>query len=205
MKKLFLVALLVFYSQVNGQQNEIRLETKYGSENKEIQNLLRFQGIETTNFKFTGEPLKGKDYMVLLKEYTNGKLARIDTIVNSKKYSYIKAIDSTEFQFGFCVQTQLNNTVKMEFKFNRFSIPRIISVKKEKDKYALHDFLGAKKSIPIKLNTAIYIMGYFLPYTDKDTGWKKYCEVSGSKHSPEDWGKVFSIPNYFLVEILFQE
>ncbi len=45
--------------------------------------------------------------------------------------------------------------------------------------------------------------GYFLPYLDKETGWKKYCEVSGSKMSPEKWGEHFKIPNYFLIEALF--
>lgn len=55
----------------------------------------------------------------------------------------------------------------------------------------------------IKDNGLTTIMGYFLPYIDKETGWKKYCEVSGSKYAPEERGSVFDIPNYFLIQIEF--
>ena len=92
----------------------------------------------------------------------------------------------------------------MTFMFDRFSTTKYYDIKTSEDSYALHDFLGNEKSIPIEVKKATYILGYFLPYLDKESGWKKYCEVSGSKILPEEWGSTFNIPNYFLVEILFE-
>ena len=44
-----LIIVLVFMnlSKLNAQQSRIKLETSFGSENKEIQDILRFQDIET--------------------------------------------------------------------------------------------------------------------------------------------------------------
>lgn len=205
MKKLWsLAAAFICFSFLNAQQKEITLQTTFGSENKEIQDILRFQDVETTILNFTGTDLKGKDYTILVKEFTNGNLSKTDTIMNSKTYDYVPAIAADSFKFKFFVKTEINNKVKMTFMFDRFSTTKYYDIKTSEDSYALHDFLGNEKSIPIEVKKETYVLGYFLPYLDKESGWKKYCEVSGSKVSPEEWGSKFNIPNYFLVEILFE-
>lgn len=204
MKKLLSIAVaLICSSALNAQQKEIVLQTTYGSENKEIHDILRFQDIETTTLEFMGNDLKGKNYTILVKEFTNGYLSKSDTIMNSKTHEYLPSIDTDIFSFKFFVKTELNNKVKMTFMFDRFSTTRLYDIKATEDNYALHDFLGSKKSIPIETKKETYILGYFLPYIEKETGWKKYCEVSGSKYSPEKWGTAFDIPNYFLIQVLF--
>jgi len=199
--KIFAFALISL-GATNAQQSEIELTTKYGSDNKEVHDLLRFQNVEVIALKFSGTDLKGKDYRLLVKEFSNGVLAKTDTIVSSKADNYLTPIEKAEFQFKFYVKTQLNNKVKMESQFSRFYNTKRYDIKPSKDKYALHDFVKANKLV-IKPNQPTYIMGYFLPYLDKETGWKKYCDVAGSKYNPEDWGAVFKIPNYFLIEVLF--
>jgi len=196
------VAYLCFNS-VTAQYNEILLDTDYGSDNKEIHELLRFEGVETIDLKFSGDGLEDKDYTILIKEFINGTLSKTDTLISTLQDSYLKPIDTTVFKFKFYIKTQLDNTIKMMSIFERFSTNKIYDIKKTKDNYALHDFLNGPKSMPIEIGKSTYILGYFLPYLDEETGWKKYCEVSGSKHNPDDWGKVYNIPNYFLVEVLF--
>lgn len=205
MKKLILLAVaFVCFSTLNAQNSDIKLQTKYGSDNKELHDLLRFQEVETIKLTFSGNDLKNKNYRLLVKEYTNGRLAKTDTIVDSSKFSYISAINDTVFEFKYHVKTQLNNTIKMNFKFDRFSSPRLYDIKEAEDKYALHDFLKTSDPMAIELNTATLIMGYFLPYIDQKSGWKKYCDVSGSAYKPEEWGIIFDIPNYYLIEIRFE-
>jgi hypothetical protein len=205
MKKLTLVVAAIFcFNSITAQQTEIQLETTYGSDNKEIHDLLRFQNIETIVMEFKGEQLKAKNYTILVKEFTNGSLYKTDTILNSKSSEYIPVIKDTLFKFKYFVKTQMDNKVKMTFLFNRFSVTKKYDIKVTEDQYALHDFLGGNKSIPIKLNTKKNILVYFLPYLEKETGWKKYCDVSGSKYQPEEWGNTFNIPSYFLVEVLFE-
>jgi len=205
MKNLLLVvSLLVTLCTINAQDAKIELETHYGSENKELQDLMRFQGVETIKLNFSGADLIGKNYRVLIKEYTNGSLAQTDTIVDSATYSYTPAVQDSLFEFKYYVKMQRKTSIKMNFLFDRFSIERNYDIKANADAYALHDFLGGHKTIPIKFGTPTFLLGYFLPYIDEATGWKKYCEVSGSTIKPEDWGINFKIPNYFLVEIKFE-
>ncbi|WP_298904725.1 hypothetical protein [uncultured Psychroserpens sp.] len=205
MKHLIILAVaFICFGTLNAQKSDIKLQTKYGSDQKEIHDLLRFQNVETIKLRFTGNDLKGKNYKLFVKEYTNGKLAKTDTIIDSGRYDYIPAINDSIFEFKYYVKTQIDNTIKMNFMFDRFSTPRLYDIKAPKDKYALHDFLKTSDPMPVNLDTGTLIMGYFLPYIDKETGWKKYCDVSGSKHKPEDWGTAFNIPNYYLIEIIFE-
>jgi len=201
---ILLVVAFICFSTLNAQKNDIKLQTKYGSDNKELHDLLRFQEVETIKLTFTGEDLKGKNYRLLVKEYTNGSLAKSDTIMDSSRFDYIPGISDSIFEFKYYVKTQTNNTIKMNFMFDRFSTPKLYDIKASNDKYALHDFLKTTDPMSIQANTKTLIMGYFLPYIDEETGWKKYCDVSGSEHKPEDWGTAFNIPNYYLIEIEFE-
>jgi len=204
MKKILFIAFtLSCISYLFAQQNEVKIEKKYGTENKDIQDILRFEGIEIIDLKYTGEYLKGKNYTIIVKEFLNGSLAQSDTIIKSQDNNFIKAISDSTFKFKYLVKTKLNNTIKMSFKFDGFSITKNYPIRKSKDAYALHDLLENNKSISISSSDSTNILGYFLPYNDEKTGMKMYCQVSGSEHSPEEWGKVFSIPNYFLVSIIF--
>jgi len=187
---------------INAQQNQIEFTSEYATKNKEVNDLLRFQDIELIKLNFKGKTLKNKNYTISIKEFSNGVLKKTDTIISSKADNYLKPIDTTVFEFKFYVRTQLNNRVKMESQFKRFSTTKEFDVNESSDKYALHDFIKGN-SLQISPNKPTYIMGYFLPYLDPKTGWKKYCDVVGSKHNPEDWGDVYKIPSYFLIEIHF--
>lgn len=204
MKKLLLAVAIISFSGLRAQQTKVQLETKYGSENKDMHELLRFEGVEIIDLDFSGEQLKNKDYTILIKEFTNGSLSNTDTLVSSEKDNYLQPIDKGRFKFKFFVKTQLDNTIKMTSIFDRFSTNKKYDIKTTEDNYALHDFLNGLEPMTIEIGKPTYIMGYFLPYLDKETGWKKYCEVSGSKYNPDDWGTMFDIPNYFLIEILFE-
>jgi len=204
MKYILLAVAIFSFSSLTAQQNQIELRTDYGSDNKEISDLIRFQGIEILNLKFHGKALKGKDYAIFIKEFTNGKLSRVDTIFSTKREDYFKPIDTTYFKFKTIIKTQSENKVKIAMHFDGFTSTKTYDIRPSSDDYALHDFLNGSIPMKIEIGKPTYIMGYFLPYTDKDTGWKKYCDVAGSKYHPEKWGEAFNIPNYFLVEIVFE-
>ncbi|MEM6514904.1 MAG: hypothetical protein AAF688_01885 [Bacteroidota bacterium] len=198
--------LLIITSGLNygiSQESNLKLSTQYGSDNKELHDLLRFQDIEVMKLEFKGKDLVNKNYRIILKEFSNGSVSKSDTIIDTGEYEYLSSIQDSVFKFKYFVETKSSNNIKMDFLMERFSTERVYNIRASEDKYALHDFLGANPSIPIKLNEPNIIMGYFLPYLDKETGWKKYCEVSDSAFKREEWGRVFDIPNYFLIEIEF--
>lgn len=203
-KLLFLAVALICYSWTTAQQNEIKLTSQYGSKNEEVFELMRFQGIESNLLTFSGKELKGKNYKLLLKEYTNGVLSNTDTLTDSKSSEYIPKIKTDSLKLKFFFKTVNNNAVKMHIKAPRFTITKKYNVKKLEDEYALHDFLGNKASLSIKIGKPTYVLGYFLPYLHKG-GFRSYCDVSGSEYKPEEWGEKLNIPNYFLIEVLFEE
>ncbi|WP_347924727.1 hypothetical protein [Pontimicrobium sp. SW4] len=203
MKNLVLTVALLCFGSLTAQQT-VHLQTEYGSKNKEVHELLRFEGIEIIDLNFSGEQLKEKEYTILIKEFTNGSLSKTDTLISSKQDDYLQPIEKDNFGFKFFVKTQLDNTIKMTSIFDRFSTNKTYNIKATDDSYALHDFLNGTEPMKIEIGKPTYIMGYFLPYLDKETGWKRYCEVSGSKYNPDDWGTMFNIPNYFLIEITFE-
>lgn len=202
-KLLFLAVALICYSWTTAQQNEIKLTSQYGAKNKEVFELMRFEGIESNLLTFSGKELKGKNYTLLLREFTNGVLTETDTLIDSKSSEYIPVIKTDSLKLNFFFKTENNNTVKMHIKAPRFTITKKYDIKKSEDEYALHDFLGSKASLSIKKGKPTYVLGYFLPYLHKD-GFKSYCDVSGSEYKPEEWGEKLNIPNYFLIQVLFE-
>ncbi len=205
MKQIILPIIAGFFiNQTISQNKGITLETDYGSDNIEIRDLLRAEGIETDVFKFKGNDLKGKNYKILVKEFTNGSLSNIDTIIDSKSNDYIKPLDQAFFNVKLYVKTQIDNTVKMSFTFDRFFSSKTYDIKHVSDNYALHDFTGGTKDMVVPVGKPTYIGTYFLPYHDEETGYKMYCQVSNSKYKPEEWGRVFNVSNYFLIEAQFE-
>jgi len=200
---LFTVYLLSTYN-ILGQYSEIQLETQFGAKNQEVFEMMRFNGIQSNLLTFTGEKLKGKNYLLIIKEYSNGKLSRQDTIIDTKASQYISEVTKDTLRFKFFFQTISQNVVKMHIQAPRFTINKEYDVKKSTDDYALHDFNGGKKYIPIALGKSNYVLGYFLPYLRKGTSCKSYCDVSASPHKHEEWGDKLGLPNYFLIQVLFQ-
>lgn len=214
MRQLFiLVVAIISFSRMTAQQSQVELPisdqkgialtVNHGSENKELLDLMRFQGIQTVNLEFTGADLKGKNYRLLVKEFTNGYIAKVDTIIDTKVHAFLPKIKKNVFRFKFFVKTQSDNTIKMTTIFNGMSSTKKYEVRAPKDNYVLHDLIKPDKPLSIETGKPTYVMGYFLPYPIKGTDRKSYCSVSGSKHVPEDWGKKLGIPNYFLIEVLF--
>ncbi len=205
MKTLLLfTAYVLSMGSVIGQFNEIQLETQFGAKNREVFEMMRFDGVQSNLLTFSGKKLKGKNYLLILKEYSNGILSRSDTIINSKASPYISEVMEDTLRFKFFFKTKNQNLVKMHIQAPRFTINKEYDVKKSIDEYALHDFNGGNKFIPIALGKCNYVLGYFLPYLRKGTDFKSYCDVSASPHKPEEWGDKLGLPNYFLVQILFQ-
>lgn len=215
MRQLFVLAVaIISFSRMTAQQSQavlplavqegIALTVNHGSDNKELLDLMRFQGIQTVDLEFKGANLKGKNYRLLVKEFTNGYIAKVDTIIDTKAYAFLPKIKEDVFKFKFFVKTENDHTVKMTTLFNGMSSTRKYQVKSPEDNYVLHDLIKPDEPLSIEIGKPTYVMGYFLPYQIKGTERKSYCSVSGSEHAPEDWGKELGIPNYFLIEVLFE-
>ncbi len=185
---------------MNGQA-QISMRINESTDNTDLQRLYRFEDIGTEKFTFKGKDLKGKNYKLISKEFENGGLINTSTIFNSSEDEYFR-IKNDSLQFHVFTKIEENN-FKIQFQFNGFSSTKKFPIQPLlKDDYVLKDFLGAERHVNINLNDPHYILTYMTPYVRED-GSSTYCEVAQSETLPEELGKKYAIPHYFLIEITF--
>lgn len=72
----------------------------------------------------------------------------------------------------------------------------------DSDLYAVKDFFGGSDKYKINLSNSNALFAIITPTVHLD-GAGSYCEVVQSNIKPENLGKVYSIPHYFIVRIGF--
>ena len=204
---LFLLLVSFFLSASAFAQSEkpspdISMRAEYGSENADLQSVLAFENINLNKMKFSGANLSGRDFQISIKEFVGGKLTRSEIVFDSKEDEYFR-IKSDNFGFRVLAKRTTENTVKFDFQFAGFSKAAEYKINAGHKEFALKTFLGNKPDVSIPLNANTYILTYMMPYVKKD-GSKQYCEVAQSGVSPEELGKKYAIPTYFLIDIKFQ-
>ncbi|MFA7274571.1 MAG: hypothetical protein WC044_11930 [Crocinitomicaceae bacterium] len=208
MRKITLNFVLIFVSAIcfsqseNNDSNSIILTSEYGSENSEIKDILRFEGIEYHKLTFKGKGLLGKSYTLSVKEIWDGKIKTDSIIVDSKSIpleSY-QTINDTSFKFKVISKLSYNDQLKMTFDFSRFAISRNFDAVKSGD-YSLRN-VAEVSGIKIKTGEKFYLLAYILPY-EKD-GYKYYCAVESSGEDIINWGEKFGIKHYLVFEMVFQ-
>ena len=184
------------------KQSNIKMSDQYGSENIDLMSVLYFERIGLDKMTFSGSDLNGKNFQISIKEFVRGKLTKTEVIFDSKEDEYFK-IKSDKLIFRVLTKITSENTAKFSFQFNGFSKVKEYKVAAGQNDFAAKNFLGRSDEMSIPLNKNTYILTYMMPYEKKD-GSKQYCEVAQSDVNPEDFGKVYAIPTYFLIDIKFE-
>ena len=182
--------------------HSIKITNHYGSENKEIQDLIDFESIYIEQLNFEGETLKGKSYQIALEEYIEGRLAHITMLFDGTESDYFKISSSKEtvkFFFKFS-----EDKLKIFIRGNRFGSKKsYFHLSGDYEKYALKDFFGNKKELLVSGSSKTTIFAIITPTIHED-GSASYCEVVQANEKPEKLGERFKIPHYFLLTITFQ-
>ncbi|MGN7721381.1 hypothetical protein [Chitinophaga sp. 22620] len=203
MKISLLTLILAASSFLSFAQSRAVMSVETGATAQELQTILYFEGISYEKFNIKSAGLKGKDFQILIKEFTNGQLSRKDTAFNSREDAYFR-IKTDSLSFAVLTKMSESNEFKIHFQFNGFSSSRKYKVlPDEREQFSLKSFFPpqqTEKSIDLSSNT--YILAYMTPYVrpDKST---TYCEVSQSGVDPEQLYEKYQIPHYFLVELKF--
>ncbi|NJI72729.1 hypothetical protein HCX49_05885 [Sphingobacterium kitahiroshimense] len=197
MAKLFLILLLLplsIYAQIF---NNIKMESSYGAQNNELKDLMTFNQIEQYNVSFIGEQIRGKHFKILSKEIWDGKIKKVDTLINTSNLNGVGTIDTDTLRFKIIGQKYLQNKLKVFFRFEKFGVQRLYNATKS-DNYSLGDFSGQFTIVPGQF---FPIFNYILPY--EENGMLKWCEVEKSGFDPYSWGKKFNIKHYLIFEMIF--
>lgn len=195
----YLILSSIFSISMNAQtESTIKMKTKIYSDNEEIKNLMRFQEIDYYKIKFNGD-LNGKNYAIIAKEIWNGKISKIDTLIDTSKEKFVKPISGDSLQFIVIASKSSKKELKIKFEFDRFSLNKKYKSTTSND-YSLRDF-GVQ--MPITADQKFYSFAYILPYEDK-SGYKSWCAVESSGKDIENWGKEFGLRHYILFEMIFK-
>ena len=178
------------------------MTNNYGSENKEIQDIIDFENIYIEKLNFESENLQGKSYQIFLEEYVNGKLKQTSMLFDGTETDYFK-IDSEKESLKFFFKLS-DGKLKTYIRGKKFGSKKsYFKLSSDSDKYALKDFFGSKKELNIDLSKKNSIFAIITPTIHKD-GSGSYCEVAQADEKPEKLGEKFKIPHYFLITITFK-
>ncbi|RED24683.1 hypothetical protein BD847_1418 [Flavobacterium cutihirudinis] len=194
--------LLTLVANFTFAQNNIKVTSNYGSENKDIQNLIDFENIYIEQLNFEGKDLIGKQYSINLQEFKNGKLISKSVLFDGEGNDYFK-IKSEKESLKFLFK-MTDGKLKTYIRGSGFGSKKsYFNLKDDSDQYALKDFFGNKKELNLVANQETAVFAIITP-TKHDDGSSSYCEVVQSDIKPENLGTHFKIPHYFLVTLQFK-
>lgn len=205
MKRNILILLFLINSGLSYAQeptNAIKMTSFYSSDDPELSDILRFEGIEYLKISFTGKELKDKSYHLSVKEIWDGVIKSDTTIINSAKISFhqLSKVNDTIFNLKVISKLTQENKLKMTFKFPRFSTTKEFDAI-DSDDYSLRN-VAEVSGEKIEYGKKFYLLAYILPY-EKD-GMKYWCAVESSGKEIESWGKEFGIKHYLVFEMIFE-
>lgn len=202
----FIVFTLLFLSTCTlfaqmPRSNSITMSSEYLSENKDISDLMFFEGVEFYKIKFTGEDLIGSTFKLTAKEIWNGKLKNETVVTNSATIDIpgLEKLKDSIFNFKVISKLTGDNKLKMSFKFPRYGRTMEFDAIKSDD-YSLRN-VAETFNEDITKGKKFYLMAYILPYENE--GAKYWCAVENSGKDIENWGTKFGIKHYLVFEMCF--
>lgn len=195
-----LVTLLFSISNLIAQER-VLMNIDYSTDSKDLETILRFEQINLAKFTFSGN-IKGQDYTIKIEEYKEGELVKTDTLFYSSEGDYFK-IKKDTLKLSF-ITKNTNKELIYQLNGNRFSSPKMrYDIFKSNGKYTYKDFLGAENPKSYSTNKSFPLFTIITPAVYED-GSKSYCKVAQSGIKPENLGKEFDIPHYFVVTMTLQ-
>jgi hypothetical protein len=171
--------------------------SEYSSENKDLKDLFIFENIDYFKLTFVGKELKGKYLSIVVKEYWDGEITRIDTLTNTAKNERLK-LSKKKLKINVMGRRTPDNKLTLFFRFPWFGTIKSYDAIESYD-YSLR---AIGTNMNIMPNESFYMMAYILPYVED--GSKYWCTVDSSGNDVENWGKKFGIAHYLTFEMKFE-
>ena len=199
----FIIPLITLLFSISSSiaQEGVLMNIDYSTDSKDLQTILRFEQINLAKFNFSGN-LKGKDYTIKINEYVEGELVETDTIFYSSQDDYFKIRKDT-LKIIF-ITKNTNEELIFQLNGNGFSSPRMnYEISESNGRYAYKDFLSSEDSKSFDMNSTFPLFTIITPTVYED-GSKSYCTVAQSGIKPEELGKEFDIPHYFVATMTIE-
>jgi len=199
MKKLIIMAFMAVCGFVFCQ--EMVVSREYGSKDDFVNQLMDFQEIAVEGLTFKSKDLLGKFPIVRIREFKDGVQIKTDTLLFPEKYT---KIGTEEYSLRFFSRLDSENNKLYTFiRGKSFSSgKKTFALQPDKLGYAWKDLFGSEDKISLDLSAENTVFLITTPHYVGD-GFYSYCEIAQSEVVPEDLGKHFQVPHYFLISIQF--
>lgn len=162
-------------------------------------NVLRFQNIQFAKASLNGNHLWGKEFKIFIRDFQHGKLHASYEVFNSREDEFFK-VKEEQLSFSVLAQRTPHQTVKIDIRFLGFGISKEFAVSADQKDFALKSFQSAPHSLALPIGKSVPFFGFFMPYRDK-SGASYYGDVVQPGVAPEELGKKFNLPRYFLIDM----
>lgn len=196
--------MLVWLTGHLAQGQSIKVTSEYGTPDKVLNQVLDFQNVEIENFRFTGEELIGRAPTITIREFKKGKLLRSTVLLDGQGEKPWLAIKEAGYELRFFTEIdEVNKVLKTFIRNPSFGAgKKKFRIYNDRYGYAMKDFFGSEKELTYTAEEEIPLLAIITPHR-QENGWASYCEVVQSDVKPEDLGKHFGIPHYFLITVKF--
>lgn len=202
MKKTAIMVLLLLTCQLSHCQKMVKITTVFGVSDKELRDILFFEDLDLETLTFDSPDIKDRDYEINLTEYKTGKAGKRVKLFDSTSSEFFKS-DSTSLTIKFFSKVTKEEVDMMVVNKHYRSKKQTFRLLPGKGRYVMKDFQGGKDSINAPLEKEFPILAMITPTIHKD-GSGSYCEVAYSEVAPENFGKKFNIPHYFMITMKFK-
>lgn len=184
------------------KEDQIKIELEMGVQNEDLQTFFDFENISHSSFKITGPAVEDKAFVISIKEFKDGELVQQETLFDERGNDYFKT-DSTSMSFKLLTRLDDEN-LKTWIRGEKFGSKKSYFGLEEKNKsrYVTKDFIGGKDFLVENIKRPFYLLAIITPYIT-ESGAGQYCQVAYSGMDPEDFGKTYDIPHYFLIQMEF--
>ena len=196
-KYLLMIACSLLFIQAQAQSGSVPYKVRYGTKDRELQDLLQLENIDYQTITFTGSSLIGKHFIVTAKEIWNGEVTTTSIIANSLSR---KPIADSVFEVRVISKLDEQKNISMHFHF-----PGLMARKKFKttgsSMYSLRNVLEDSKK-PFVTGKRQYFLAHILPIpVPGSPNMLSYCNVDNSGEDVMSWGKKLGIPHYIVFEL----
>jgi hypothetical protein len=211
MRKLILIVLVLLNINAYSQKDSTLIQFNY-LENEDLRLMNELNGIQMFTLSCSDTLMKGKRFILSIREYNLGKLSKIDSlglICEKKEIPVVVGTDTMIYEFNICDQItykDISKEFKIKFagKFQNDSLHLIIRYpnlglnKKLKggENYLFRETQAqVNGKTKISLNSEIPIFAYTGPF-EGGSGFNSYCMLNNEP--PEIWYDKFKVMHYYL-------
>lgn len=182
-------------------QSPIKISSQFSSEINDVRDLLILENIEYQKVTFSGKELIGKNFILIAKEISKGKVTSMTTLANSIER---KPIEDSVFEVRVISKIDDKKNIDMHIHAPDTRARRVFATNEGMSSFYSLRNVAKESKLPIQVGKKFYFMAYILPVPVKGSpGSWSYCNVDDSGEDVANWGSKLGIPHYIVLEMEF--